>query len=376
MKMVARSPHEKHRVSTPLELLFDLVFVVAIARAASGLHHSLAEMHFAAGLIGYIMSFFAIWWAWMNFTWFASAYDSDDVWYRIAVLIQITGALILAAGIPELFETRQLNIATVGGYVVMRLAMVAQWLRAARSDPDHRTTAVRYAIGISLLQLVWIALLQVREWTLPGFVVFASVELLVPVWAERARETSWHPHHIAERYGLFTIIVLGESILSATVAIQAVVEAGEPLSPIVPTIVGGLLIVYSMWWMYFDRPAHDLLTNFRRAMAWGYGHYVVFAAVAAVGAGLGVVVDQLTHHSEITPTAAGFAVTIPAVTYLLCLWGLHHRPTYRRTKWLGPMVAPFILLSSFTGQAVPSTGLMMAGIVAIKVAVKRRFGES
>src|SRR4029450_300437 len=109
MTMTARSPHEKHRVSTPLELLFDLVFVVAIAPAAA--------------LVGYIMSFFAIRWAWMNFTWFASAYDSDDVIYRIAVLIQITGALILAAGIPELFETRQINIATLGGYVVMRLAM-------------------------------------------------------------------------------------------------------------------------------------------------------------------------------------------------------------------------------------------------------------
>jgi low temperature requirement protein LtrA len=374
--MVARSPHEKHRVSTPLELLFDLVFVVAIARAASGLHHSLAEMHYAAGLIGYIMSFFAIWWAWMNFTWFASAYDCDDVWYRIAVLIQITGALILAAGIPELFETRQINIATLGGYVVMRLAMVGQWLRAARSDPDHRTAALRYAIGISVLQLVWIALLQVREWTLPGFVVFATAELLVPVWAERARQTTWHPHHIAERYGLFTIIVLGESILSATVAIQTVIGAGQPLSPLVPTIIGGLLIVYSMWWIYFDRPAHDLLTSFRRVLAWGYGHYAVFAAVAGVGVGLGVVVDQLTHSSEIGSSAAGLAVTIPAVVFLLCVWILHYRPAYRRTKWLGPTVAPFILLSSFTGQAVLSTGLLLAGVVAIKIAVKQVYGEN
>jgi low temperature requirement protein LtrA len=376
MTMAARFPHEKHRVSTPLELFFDLVFVVAIARAAAGFHHSLSEMHAGAGLVGYIMAFFAIWWAWMNFTWFASAYDSDDVWYRIAVLVQITGALILAAGIPDLFETRQINVATVGGYVVMRLAMVGQWLRAARSDPDHRTTALRYAIGISILQVIWAALLLVREWTAVGFVIFAFAELMVPVWAERARQTTWHPHHIAERYGLFTIIVLGESILSATVAIQAVIASGEPLSPLVPTIIGGLLIVYSMWWIYFDRPAHDLLTSFRRAMAWGYGHYAVFAAAAAVGAGLAVVVDQLTHRSEISPAAAGFTVTIPVVIFLLCLWALHYRPTYRRTKWLGPMFAPFILLSSFTGQAVLSTGLMLAGIVAIKVVVRRRFGEN
>src|SRR6187402_3508026 len=79
--MRARSPHEPHRAATPLELLFDLVFVVAIAQAAAGLHHSIAEAHVLAGLAGYLMVFFAIWWAWMNFTWFASAYDCDDVPY-------------------------------------------------------------------------------------------------------------------------------------------------------------------------------------------------------------------------------------------------------------------------------------------------------
>ena len=81
--MTARSPHETHRVATPLELFFDLVFVVAIAQAAGGLHHAIADGHALEGLIGYLMVFFAIWWAWMNFTWFASAYDCDDVPYRL-----------------------------------------------------------------------------------------------------------------------------------------------------------------------------------------------------------------------------------------------------------------------------------------------------
>ena len=82
------------------------------------------------------MVFFAIWWAWMAFTWFASAYDCDDVPYRLLVFVQIAGALLMAAGITAMFETRTPNIATVGGYVVMRLALVVQWLRASASDPD------------------------------------------------------------------------------------------------------------------------------------------------------------------------------------------------------------------------------------------------
>jgi low temperature requirement protein LtrA len=135
--MRARSPHEPHRVATPLELLFDLVFVVAISEAASGLHHAVAQAHVADGLTGYAMVFFAVWWAWMNFTWFASAYDNDDVPYRLAVFVQITGALIVAGGIPSMFESRVPNLAIVGGYVVMRMAMVVQWLRASKADPER-----------------------------------------------------------------------------------------------------------------------------------------------------------------------------------------------------------------------------------------------
>ena len=148
-RMPARSPHEAHRNATPLELLFDLVFVVAIAQAGEGLHHAVSAGHALEGLEGYLMVFFAIWWAWMNFTWFASAYDSDDVPYRLAVFVQITGALVMAGGVSQMFEQRQPNAAVLGGYVLMRLALVGQWLRAAASDPPHRQTALRYAGGVA-----------------------------------------------------------------------------------------------------------------------------------------------------------------------------------------------------------------------------------
>ena len=90
--------------------------------------------------------------------------------------------------------------------------------------------------------------------------------------------------------------MLGESILSATVAVQSALASGEALPALVPIIVGGLLIAYSIWWMYFDRPVHDLLTSVKQAMFWGYGHYFIFASAAAVGAGLAAGVDQATHH--------------------------------------------------------------------------------
>ena len=103
--MVSRRTDEEHRVATVLELFFDLCFVVAVAQAAAGLHHAISEDHIADGVVSYLLVFFAVWWAWMNFTWFASAYDTDDIAYRLTTLVQIAGALVFAAGVPRGWTT-------------------------------------------------------------------------------------------------------------------------------------------------------------------------------------------------------------------------------------------------------------------------------
>ena len=115
-----RDRHEAHRVATPLELFFDLVTVLAVAAAAAGLHHALAEGQAAAGMVGFLFAFFAIWWAWMNYTWFASAYDNGDTLFRLLTLVIMGGSLILATGIPAFFAGGRLWLG-VSGYVLMRL---------------------------------------------------------------------------------------------------------------------------------------------------------------------------------------------------------------------------------------------------------------
>jgi hypothetical protein len=154
--MSSRDPDEAHRASTPLELLFDLTFVVAVARAASQLHGALAEGQVGHALAGYATAFFGLWWAWVNFTWFASAYDTDDVPYRLLTLLQMAGVLVFAAGIPAAFQHFDYRT-VVAGYVIMRLALVTQWLRAAHGDPDRRAGTLRYAIGVTVVQLLWIS---------------------------------------------------------------------------------------------------------------------------------------------------------------------------------------------------------------------------
>src|SRR5690242_4152270 len=103
--MSGRDPHELHRVSSPLELLFDLPFAIAFGVAASPLASLLAEGRVVAGLLGFGFAAFAIWWAWMNFSWFASAYDTDDWIYRLMTMVQMVGVIILALGLPQTFAS-------------------------------------------------------------------------------------------------------------------------------------------------------------------------------------------------------------------------------------------------------------------------------
>ncbi|MER0128447.1 low temperature requirement protein A, partial [Franconibacter daqui] len=91
----------------------------------------------------------------MNFSWFASAYDNDDALYRCLTFVQIVGSLVMAAGIPDVFRSQDFDIIIVG-YVIMRLALVTQWLRAAKHDRERRVTAYRYAVGIVLVQIGWL----------------------------------------------------------------------------------------------------------------------------------------------------------------------------------------------------------------------------
>ncbi len=206
---------EQHRVASQLELFFDLAFVVAVAFAARNLHHDIAAHHVADGLVHFATGFFAIWWAWMNFTWFASAYDTDDVPFRLLTMVQMIGVVVMAIGIAE--SGQGLGTVQVIGYCIMRTALVTQWLRAAREDPNHRTTCRRYALGIMVMQVYWgVLTIAFGGWSdaaaLVGFAIGVVGELMVPRIAERAGMTPWHPHHIAERYGLFVIIVLGIAV--------------------------------------------------------------------------------------------------------------------------------------------------------------------
>jgi len=211
----------------------------------------------------------------------------------------------------------------------------------------------------------------------------AVAEMAVPWWAERGTErTPWHPGHIAERYGLFTLIVLGESVLAATIAIQTAVDTGEAFTDLATTAIGGFALVASMWWIYFDQPVDQIVARARRAFSdehgnqsflWGYGHYFVYAGAAATGAGIAVNVDHVTHHSTLTDLQAGAAVTVPAAIFTITVWLLHRsaKPDGPLRSYACPVAAAGVLAMSFTGEPVLGAGIVLATLVAIALKVGR-----
>ncbi len=236
--MSGRDPEEQHRAATPLELLYDLTFVVAFGVAAEQFAHLLAESHFAAGLVGFVIAIVAVCWCWINYSWFASAYDTDDWAYRVATMVQMVGVIVLALGLPQVFHSIDAgstidSAVAVAGYVVMRVAMIFLWLRAARQDQPRRRACQTYAITIGVAQLGWVALMLAGITVGVFFawaVVFMSIEIIGPVIAERGKGGYiGHEAHIGATATVLTVAVPVAVFVVALGALYTyLVRAGDP----------------------------------------------------------------------------------------------------------------------------------------------------
>jgi len=334
-RMGGRDPHEAHRSATPLELLFDLTFVISFGFAASRFAHALAEGHYAVALLGFAFASFAICWAWINFSWFSSAYDTDDWLFRLLTMAQMAGVLVLAIGLPRMFASledndgRVDNTVMVLGYVIMRIALVLQWLRAAKQDPARRRVCLTYAVAIVLAQIGWTATLFVDPPAAAMFVficILVLIELAGPVLAERKDGgTPWHAHHIAERHGLFAIIALGEGVVGTVATLSAVVDTQGWTLDTALVCAAGVGLTFGMWWIYYILPSAQILHEHReRSFVWGYSQMVIVTAIVATGAGLHVAAYYLEHKAHIGAFAVLLTTAIPVSVFIGSIYALYY----------------------------------------------------
>lgn len=247
------------------------------------------------------------------------------------------------------------NTVLVIGYVVMRVALLAQWTRVALSSRRYRAAAVTYILAITLAQVGWLvsafAPLTLSQFLVLGLVLFV-MELGGPYLAERRERTPWHPHHIAERYGLLTIITLGEGVVGTVVALQALLTTQGWSVDIAVLGVAAMVLNLSIWWIYFSIPVgHALVRDPDKCFAWGYGHIVIFMAIAAFGAGLHVEALGISHHAHVSNVVVAAAFVVPLAVAVL---GIEIMDAY---------------LTGFDGHRAVTVGvtlaLLGAGVVAV-----------
>ena len=386
--MTGRDPRERHRAATPLELLFDLAFVVAFGFAAAGLAHGVAAGHVLPALGGFAFAMFAVCWAWINFSWFASAFDTDDWVFRVTTLVQMVGVAVLALGIPPIFASLEEhehidNRVLVFGYVIMRLAMSVQWLRAAQASERYRKVCLAYAAAIWVAQVGWVAVAIIDLPLWPAAIaslLLVGVELAGPVIAENSADgpTPWHAHHIAERYGLLTIVTLGEGIVGTIAALQAVVDVDGWSVDAAVLGLTGMAIPFAMWWIYFAIPTGEALHLRRhKCFVWGYGHIVIFMATAAVGAGLHVAALYIEHEAHVGPGVVVSTVAVPLGVFCIGILAIYDYllDFDAMSVLLGGVSAAFLVASVIIASEGASVvlALVVAACAPISIVVADEF---
>jgi low temperature requirement protein LtrA len=377
--MTGRDPNEVGRATTPLELLYDLCFAVAFGIAGNQFAIYFSGHHYLAALGGFSFAVFAICWAWIQFSWFASAFDTDDWFYRVTVMIQMVGVVIVALGLPSAFasiqENQSLDITvTVSGYVVIRMAQLVNWARIFFQAPALRSLCRRYITSLIVSQSLWVLFaiahlkLQTAAWALP---VLIALETLGPIFGEgRGEGTPWHTDHITERFSALAIITLGEGVVG-TVASAGAAEAGVSWTwePIV-LIITGLLLVFGIWWIYFAIPWSEAVSSRpQRRFIFSYGHILILGSIAATGAALQIAGYNLEGTSEHVSAAVVATVLAAAVgIYVASLYAVHALVSGTH-EWANLMLLALTGLIVVGGVSLVTAGLDLPwGLLIISTA--------
>jgi low temperature requirement protein LtrA len=216
----------------------------------------------------------------------------------------------------------------VFGYVVMRVALVIQWMRVARQDPERRRTALTMAGWFGAAQVGWVVL-ALSTFTvavsLGAAALLFAIELVGPIIAERkSAGTPWHPHHIAERYGLLAIIALGEGVIGTVAAVGVLVEKQSWSPEAVLVVFAGLGLTFGLWWIYFMQPAGPILARHRgRSFVWGYGNIVLYLGIVGTGAGLHIAAYVVEGKAVVGVLGAVLSIAVPVLVYVLGLFAMY-----------------------------------------------------
>jgi low temperature requirement protein LtrA len=315
---------ERH--ATWLELFFDLVFVISIAEVV----HSLEDYRSLGDFLGTAGLFVAVWWAWVGYTVYADRFDTDDLLHRALVLAGMLAVIAMALSVHDALHGGAaqfaLSFVAVRGIVLLLNARARRHAAAAR--PLLNLYLVAFSIGASL----WLVSVFVPE---PARYVLWGVALLIELsapWVGRHQiaRAPIHASHLVERFGLFTLIVLGESVISVA---QGAADV-DWTAATVAAAVGGFVAVVGLWWLYFDRLEDAAIRSVLQGLVWNYAHLPLLAGLVSVAVGTEyAVIEASTGQLE---RATALSLGAGTALYLLAtvVIGLAVRRTADRVRWL------------------------------------------
>jgi low temperature requirement protein LtrA len=353
---------EAERHSTWLELFHDLVFVAAIGQLAT----TLGDDYSWTGMLRFCIVFVPVWWAWVGHTFYLTRFDTEDVGHRLLTLAQMAAATSLAIHVSAALGATSAGFAL--SYAAARFILVAEYLRAGHHIPLVRPLTNRYSRGFGVAAILWaLSVLLPLPWRFGLWGVALAVDILTPLTAGQLH-VRFPPHltHLPERFGLFTIIVIGEAVISVVYGI------GRSVLTLTSGIAGlmGLLVAYALWWGYFEgaRGAAALVLNESRHtwryQQWLYSHLPLLMGITATAVGV-------KHLIRLAPGMAlpfpeGWLLCLSVAMCVLALNAIFLAAFTGKTRQLHRFLVPHYFIACF-GIAAGAVSGMLQGLALLGI---------
>ena len=307
--------YKEHHV-TWLENFYDLIVAIIVYQLSRDLNQDVSVF----GFLSFVALFIPVVWSWVGVTFYSTRFETDDLAHRLLMLLQISAAVFMAVSVPDGLGKNSSWFAL--SYAIMRTILVVEYLRTRRFVPAARQLTTRYSIGFSIAAGIWFASIFVPPpIRLIFWILGLGVDMSTPLLFARQLSVQFapHVHHLPERFGSFTIIVLGISILG-------VVNGIAPHNWTMPSIVSaglGLGIAFSLWWIYFDTVDGSEIRALRENkqigiyVTWLYIHFPLIIGFTAFGVSIENIV--LSNQAQALPSSEKWLLCVSTFLCLLTL---------------------------------------------------------
>ncbi len=355
---------KKERHATWLELFYDLVFVLAVAELGSLLSHDLT----LTGLPKFIFLFLPIWYAWFHHTIFSDRFDTDNFAHRFLTIVQMMGVVGIAASIHGAFDESGATLAA--SFVLVKIVMIIFYQRCVHIEvakPLARRLTLVFAVSGSLWFLSIFVPAPLRFW-LWGLAIFAEFSIVL-LRSTRMKYAVMPvtESHILERFGLFTIIVLGESVAGI---VKGLSESSLEIS-IIAIAAFGLLLIFGYWWIYFENLDGSALKGLGgwAPVIWLYVQLPLVMSLTSLGISLEHLIEEGEKHQN-TSTLWFLAISLAVSFFAIAV--THIVVSRSKPESLHPVKGRWRLISGalvllFAWLAIQSqqSSLIFIGILAL-----------